>query len=110
MPYMCTYEFCDNRSFMAAVEGVHCSKCGTKVFHKDCFEEHNKEKHRGKADPKQVKEMRTNIGCVIVKGEKIKQTPNTYAMDIGEDIVDVVSIREKGTQCNIHDKQMPQKL
>jgi len=56
---------------MPTGEGVRCSKC-EKPFHKGCFEEHNKEKHQGKAVPKQVKEMRTNIGSVIFEGEKIK--------------------------------------
>lgn len=71
MPYICNYSSCDHKDFMATGEGVRCSKC-EKPFHKGCFEEHNKEKHQGKAVPKQVKEVRTNTGCVIVKGKKVK--------------------------------------
>ena len=55
MPYICNDKFCVHESrIVAEGEDVHCSICEN-PFHKDCFDKHNKNKHKGKATPEQVK-------------------------------------------------------
>lgn len=61
MPYtQCSYIFCEHevKGLIPEEDLVHCSKCGNKkVFHKDCFNNHNGEKHGGKATAKPLKKM-----------------------------------------------------
>ena len=58
MPYICSYNFCKHEDkVIHEGEAVGCTKCmKSKTMHKDCFDEHNKEKHSGKATSKFIKE------------------------------------------------------
>jgi hypothetical protein len=47
MQRRCNDQLCQNRMINEGEE-VRCSKCD-KIFHKQCFDNHNKEKHSGKA-------------------------------------------------------------
>lgn len=61
MPFIvCAYDFCEHGKMKKIDEPVACSKCGRKrVFHKDCFDKHNEDKHNGKAKLKPIKEIYT---------------------------------------------------
>jgi len=59
MPYICNYGFCQHKDkLIPKGEAVGCTKCRKpKPMHKDCFDEHNKEKHSGKATSKPIKDI-----------------------------------------------------
>lgn len=61
MTFLCGYTFCEqgHKRMIDKGSGVACSKC-EKAFHADCFEEHNAEKHNGKAITKPLKEPYEN--------------------------------------------------
>ena len=56
MPYLCEYDNCGHREKeIPEGDAVVCFKCNKK-FHKDCFEKHNNEKHKGAAQSKKLEE------------------------------------------------------